>query len=88
MKPIIRSVTIFLDRINDWSRNSVVGAVEEAVDVLDGVVEVLRDHGFSVWTRRLSLPKPLASIYGGIAGWVADTNVLEMVFLLVLVVWM
>ncbi|WFO75253.1 DUF711 family protein [Desulfurococcaceae archaeon MEX13E-LK6-19] len=62
-KPVIRSVTVFTRRIDDWGRGFIKHVIEEAEDLLVKSIDELKERGYSVWTKRISFPQPPPSAY-------------------------
>lgn len=62
-KPVIRSVTVFTREIDDWRRGFIKHVVEEAEELLLKTIDELKNHGYTIWTKRISFSSPPPSVY-------------------------
>ncbi len=63
MKPVIRSVTIFTQNIDEWNRGFIKHVIEDSIELLSKAVELLNKNGYNVWSKRISFSQPPPSVY-------------------------
>ncbi len=63
IKPIIRSVAGFTRLDIEWSRNGLRNAIEHVLDLVDKACDLLSGAGYTIWSKRISLPIPPVTVY-------------------------
>ncbi len=71
-KPVIRSLSFFIDTRVEWSRSELKDKVEDAVKTLEKAEERLRENEYGVWSKRVILPIPPVNAYHKIPDIIGD----------------
>ncbi len=69
---VVRALTYFIEKLDDWSREEISRDISRAVEVLDKASRFLEDRGYVVWSKRISFPIPPTSMYKRLSDIVSD----------------
>lgn len=72
IRPIIRCITGFTRTDIEWSKNNLKKVLEDTANTVEEASDLLKSNGYKVWTKRISLPIPLITIYSKLSDILLD----------------